>query len=329
MPGRSRTGSRPSRTVMSFALYVLQPLKKALQISPFRASRSVPDRAAVRTALRGSRQPLLQRFCADFHPRSRRRSPRRAAGPPPWARDPSSRPPNPRRRRAPEASPARSESHSAWHRQAPPRGARAASARAGRARAHADDEVATCSLPSRGEPYRPCVQSPGLVAHDARPGANDLGHPIRRPEARELALNLTADLLRLQAAVLAEPGSTSMSWAGGTGSADAAVAVIRVCLSPGPTSRSASALRLRSKIEAPDKTSSSSSRGGAGPRSASSAASASRRESTARRCSPCEPKRRRSRPAATISTSSRWGPELVLPVPFEGLRPGGSRERRR
>jgi hypothetical protein len=37
MPGRSRTGSRPSRTVMSLAVYVASVMKKALQIPYLRA----------------------------------------------------------------------------------------------------------------------------------------------------------------------------------------------------------------------------------------------------------------------------------------------------
>src|SRR5204863_6196033 len=62
MPGRSRTGSRPSRTVMSFAVYVVSVMKKALQIPYLRALRILPERAVVsclREAQRG-------RFCDHF-----------------------------------------------------------------------------------------------------------------------------------------------------------------------------------------------------------------------------------------------------------------------
>src|SRR5215203_2380169 len=45
MPGRSRTGSRPSRTVMSFAEYVVSAIKKALQIDASRARGSVSESA--------------------------------------------------------------------------------------------------------------------------------------------------------------------------------------------------------------------------------------------------------------------------------------------
>src|SRR4051794_27075575 len=46
MPGRSRTGSRPSRTVMSFAEYVVSAIKKALLNLPMRARGSVSPGAA-------------------------------------------------------------------------------------------------------------------------------------------------------------------------------------------------------------------------------------------------------------------------------------------
>ena len=71
--------------------------------------------------------------------------------------------------------------------------------------------------------------------------------------------------------------------------------------------RSASTRRRpRSSSES---TSSRSSSGGDGSR----AASASSSERTARRCSPCEPKLRRSRSPLAISTSSRCGPSPVAP----------------
>src|SRR6476660_1960607 len=46
MPGRSRTGSRPSRTVMSFAEYVVSVIKKALLNQLLRAEGSVSVAAA-------------------------------------------------------------------------------------------------------------------------------------------------------------------------------------------------------------------------------------------------------------------------------------------
>ena len=62
MPGRRRTGSRPSRTVMSFAVYVASVMKKALQIPYLRAPRILPEPAAVRRA----RETKGDCFCDDF-----------------------------------------------------------------------------------------------------------------------------------------------------------------------------------------------------------------------------------------------------------------------
>src|SRR5438093_13122261 len=44
MPGRSRTGSSPSRTVMSLAVYVASLIEKALETGRFRALRILPER---------------------------------------------------------------------------------------------------------------------------------------------------------------------------------------------------------------------------------------------------------------------------------------------
>src|SRR2546421_13049473 len=43
MPGRSRTGSSPSRTVMSLAVYVASLIEKALETGRFRALRILPE----------------------------------------------------------------------------------------------------------------------------------------------------------------------------------------------------------------------------------------------------------------------------------------------
>src|SRR6187551_736841 len=43
IPGRRRTGSRPSRTVMSFAVYAASAIKKALQIAILRGLPSVSE----------------------------------------------------------------------------------------------------------------------------------------------------------------------------------------------------------------------------------------------------------------------------------------------
>src|SRR5215467_1644161 len=62
MPGRRRTGSSPSRTVMSLAVYVASLIEKALETGRFRALRMVPERA-VGIPL-GKRH--CGRFCDDF-----------------------------------------------------------------------------------------------------------------------------------------------------------------------------------------------------------------------------------------------------------------------
>src|SRR6187431_796134 len=56
MPGRSRTGSRPSRTVMSFAVYAVSVMKKALQIAYLRAGTSVSETPVVRRLCGGVRE---------------------------------------------------------------------------------------------------------------------------------------------------------------------------------------------------------------------------------------------------------------------------------
>src|ERR671922_156182 len=65
IPGRRRTGSRPSRTVMSFAVYAASAIKKALQNALLRAARSVSETtagAASREARpRGSAAGVLER----------------------------------------------------------------------------------------------------------------------------------------------------------------------------------------------------------------------------------------------------------------------------
>src|ERR1044071_4722976 len=45
IPGRFRTGSSPSRTVMSFAVYAASAIRKALQIGYLRAEISVSEMA--------------------------------------------------------------------------------------------------------------------------------------------------------------------------------------------------------------------------------------------------------------------------------------------
>src|SRR5262245_24631882 len=69
MPGRFRTGSSPSRTVMSFAVYAASAIRKALQISYLRAGFSVSETAVGRVAGEAesgrSLHSISQRFVLD------------------------------------------------------------------------------------------------------------------------------------------------------------------------------------------------------------------------------------------------------------------------
>src|SRR5205085_2595002 len=62
MPGRSRTGSSPSRTVMSLAVYVASLIEKALQTGRLRALRILPEPAVGIC----SREACRGRLCNDF-----------------------------------------------------------------------------------------------------------------------------------------------------------------------------------------------------------------------------------------------------------------------
>ena len=131
-------------------------------------------------------------------------------------------------------------------------------------------------------------------ADRGRPAVDELRHAGLRPVPRELAADVVSERIQLPPPRVARAS---------IGSAVACVVVITVC--PIPATRSASTRRRTGSSS--DRTSSSKRSGGAG----SSSASASRSERTARRCSPCEPKWRRSRSPLAISTSSRCGPRPV------------------
>src|SRR4051794_10878283 len=62
IPGRNRTGSRPSRTVMSLAVYEASVIKKALQAGHFYNSVSLSEKAAVRAGF----QARCSGSCNDF-----------------------------------------------------------------------------------------------------------------------------------------------------------------------------------------------------------------------------------------------------------------------
>src|SRR5215210_9202025 len=79
MPGRSRTGSRPSRTVMSLAVYVALVMKKALQVKAFRATTSLSDRAVDSGSREAHPRSFFHCFAEFFRldrldPRARRSS---------------------------------------------------------------------------------------------------------------------------------------------------------------------------------------------------------------------------------------------------------------
>src|SRR3954468_3947696 len=156
------------------------------------------------------------------------------------------------------------------------------------------------------EPCGPRVAS-DCLADRGRPGLDDRRHAGSRAEASQLAPDVTSDALHHAART--RPGVTSSSIAGSTGSEDASVAVTSVW--PACCTRSASARRRLGSSS--DSTSSSRSSGAKPRRSEISSASASRRARTVRRCSPCEPKLRRSRGPLESKTSSRCGPTPVEP----------------
>src|SRR6185295_4455847 len=128
-----------------------------------------------------------------------------------------------------------------------------------------------------------------LWPYRADPLLDDRRHPRGGPEAAELPGDRVPDAFHQAART--SPEATSSSCAGSTGRADASVAVMSVW--PDPSTRSASTRRRPGSSS--DRTSSSKSSGANPRRSAISEASASRSASTVRRCSPWEPKLRRSR----------------------------------
>src|SRR5919197_4292505 len=65
IPGRSRTGSRPSRTVMSFAVYAASAKEKALQTDGLGAALSVSETAVGQPA-RKTPGGSFSHFCAQI-----------------------------------------------------------------------------------------------------------------------------------------------------------------------------------------------------------------------------------------------------------------------
>src|SRR5437764_5856798 len=251
MPGRSRTGSSPSRTVMSFAVYVASLIEKALQTGRLRALGSLPEAAvgirvyeAPRSGfgddfaktlvidLRCESGGVLTRFGAGRNRSSPNalRLQKRGIGQRPDREAES------RRRELAELLPnARFELTELEG----PRG---------RARVHVQRAVA-------GDACRPRV-SRDLRPDRSRPCLDERRHTGRGPEPRQLALDRVADAV--DHAVVTSPGVTSSSCEGSTGSAAAVVEVMSVW--PRAATRSASVRRRAGSSS--DSTSSSSRSGG-------------------------------------------------------------------
>ena len=145
----------------------------------------------------------------------------------------------------------------------------------------------------------------------SRPDGNDVRRSPRRPEAVELAAELGADRLRGQSRRLHRAAPVLAA----NGDDDGRLGPPRRQRVRRRRGHHASARRTAARRGAPaggrrrarEKTSSSRRSGGAPRRSARTAASARRSASTAVRCSPCEPKPRRSRSAARICRVPEMG----------------------
>src|SRR6476659_7558341 len=310
MPGRSRTGSRPSRTVMSFAEYVALVMKKALQLPHFRADVSLAGGAAVSGGCEAHPRSFFYRFAEIFgvdrggplvrlarllERGLRQRCFRRLRSRGGKLRKRSRSEPQARRGglRGRLAQALRDLALELLELEGPGR----------RSGVHEQRPVA-------GEPRRPRVRGHGLP-DGSRPGGDELGHqPRPTAEAGELALDLTAEPLdHVTSLVPSACWATSSVWAGSPGNALRLALVI----SAWPEARTRSARIRRRSGSSSERTSSSSSSGRVPRRSSSSSASPSSSASTARRCSPCEPNVRRSRPAESTPRSSRCGPTPVAP----------------
>src|SRR5262245_10850748 len=284
MPGRRRTGSRPSRTVMSFAVYVASAMKKALHFLGNGPGTSVSELAAGAPGCKarggGPRDEVAELLILDRC----RESARLRALARPWTR---------RRRGAPRSG------FETRFRDLPGRESqplrRAVSEPLHEARVDLTGELRQLERP-RGRARRdverpvareaggPCVTSDG-VADRPRPRADDLLHPPGRPpEPPKHQPDVLADSLH-QAARRARPGVTSTSASGSTGKAAALVAVT----SAWPAPAMCAASRRRRSSSSSDSTSSRSSSGRTPCRSEMSCASASSNARTERRCSPCDP----------------------------------------
>src|SRR6476659_5512964 len=303
MPGRSRTGSRPSRTVMSFAEYVALVMKKALQLPHFRADVSLAGGAAVSGGCEAHPRSFFYRFAEIFGVDRGRPLVRLARLLERGLRQRLFR---------------RLRSRGGKLRKRPwsePQALRRC-LRDRLAQALRDLALELLQLEGPGrrsgvhEQRPPRVRGHGLP-DGSRPGGDELGHkPRPTAEAGELAFDLTAEPLdHVTSLVPSACWATSSVWAGSPGNALRLALVI----SAWPEARTRSARIRRRSGSSSERTSSSRSSGRVPRRSSSSSASPSSSASTARRCSPCEPNVRRSRSAESTPRSSRCGPTPVEP----------------
>src|SRR5438552_2229854 len=234
IPGRSRTGSSPSRTVMSLAVYVASLIEKALETGRFRALRILPEHTVGICLC----EAQCGCFCDDFAKVLGLDLGRQILGLQTvlvGGLDGRSDPPCGRlERRFRKRSDGEPETR---------RSKRA------EGRAHSLFELSELERPGRGA--RVHVQ--GAVAADARrprvardlradrdrPGLDEQREPGCSSEASQLARDRIADPLHHNARTL--PLDTSSSWDGSIGSADAVVEVTSVW--PVVATRCASARR--------------------------------------------------------------------------------------
>ena len=196
--------------------------RNACKTRVLRGTGSVSDRAVAALPREAQTDRFLHTFAQLFVARSRRRS-----------RGPARRPPGSARAAARDGLVVGLRQRSGSEPDAAARRARSAISAAPLAELERPDRVGRVHVhacrPARCAPATRCARSPSPTAAGQR--SSELGHAGLRAEARELG----ADLV-----YRADPGSTSTTCAGSTGSADACVAVIIVC--PMPAMRSASTL---------------------------------------------------------------------------------------
>ena len=192
------------------------------------------------------------------------------------------------------------------------RGARGSRRRAASSSfAQVDDVVATCSVPSRairsGHACRAIAVTDGV-----RPGRGEprrAGAPRRLPPARQLALDLDRRCAPSPHLVPGTRRAPAPARRGERSDRRRGDDRLRAALEH----RARRGMRRRSPSSSESTSSSRTSGDVAAALAQSTSASARTSASTAIRCSPCEPKERRSRPSASMRRSWRCGPAPVTP----------------